>query len=70
MHRAVDEEAGTIGALDLPFMAEFEIDPGMVERPAIAGSDRLINVDGFERPHMRPGYTSQLERPADGLTRR
>jgi hypothetical protein len=43
----------------------------MVERPAIAGSDRLINVDGFERPHMRPGYTSRhLERPADGLTRR
>src|ERR1700757_721335 len=60
LHRAVDEEAGAIRALDLPCRAEIEIDPRMAERTAaaIAGSDRLVDVDGFERTHMRPGSAS------------
>jgi hypothetical protein len=57
LHRAVDEKAGAIGAFDLPIAPEIEKDSGMAERPtvAIAGSNRLVNVDGFERAHMRLG---------------
>jgi hypothetical protein len=33
----------------------------MTERTAtaVAGSDRLVNVDGFEGTHMRPGSASR-----------
>jgi hypothetical protein len=56
LHRAVDKQAGAIRAFDLPIAPEIEKDPRMAERPttAIAGSDSLINVDGFEGPHRRP----------------
>jgi hypothetical protein len=39
----------------------------MAERPAaaIAGSDRLVNVDGFERAHMRLEMEWVLARTAD-----
>ena len=55
MHSAVDKETGAIGAVDLPVAPEIEKDSGMAERPAtaIAGGNRLVNVDGFERAHMR-----------------
>ena len=56
LHRAVDKEPGAIGAFDLPIAPQIEKDPRVAERPtaAIAGSDSLINVDGFEGPHRRP----------------
>jgi hypothetical protein len=44
----------------------------MAHRPtsAIAGSDRLVNVDGFERAHVRPRNTRRTPRtPDDRLTR-
>jgi len=55
LHCAIDEETGTVRAFDLPVVPEIEKDPGVTQRPAaaIAGGDRLINVDGFERPHVR-----------------
>jgi hypothetical protein len=42
----------------------------VAERPtaAIAGSNRLVNVDGFERAHMRLGNGWVLAREADRLT--
>jgi hypothetical protein len=49
-------------------MSEIEEDPGMAERPAaaIAGSHSLVNVDGFERPHMRPEHSGRATKcPAD-----
>ena len=55
MDRAIDEETRTVGTLDFAVMPEIEKDPRMPERPAaaVAGGDRLINVDGFKRPHVR-----------------
>ena len=57
LHRAVDKQTGAIRAFDLPIGTETEEDPGMAERlvAAIAGSDRPVDVDGFERSHIRPG---------------
>ena len=57
MHRAVDKKTGAIGAFDLPITPEIEKHSGMAERPTatIAGSDRFVDVDSFERAHMRPG---------------
>src|SRR5260370_41130192 len=56
LHRAVDKKAGAIGAFDLPIAPEIEKDRRMAERPtaAIAGSDGIINVDGFEGTQWRP----------------
>src|SRR5262249_20103185 len=58
--RTTDEETRAIRTLDLPGRAKIEIALGMTERSAvaIAGGDRLIDVDGFERPHLRPGKCS------------
>ena len=58
MHRAVDKETGAIGAFDLPIAPEIEKHSGVAEHPtaAIAGSNRLVDVDGFERAHMRLGH--------------
>ena len=57
LHSAVDKETGAIRALDLPFRAKIQKYPGMAERSSatIARSDALVDVDGFEWPHMRPG---------------
>ena len=70
MHRAVDKKTGAIRALDLPVVSKVEKDPGMAERPAaaIAGRDRLVNVDGFERAHMRLEMVWVLARTADDFT--
>ena len=42
----------------------------MAERliTAVAGSDRLVNVDGFERAHMRLEMEWVLARTADDFT--
>jgi hypothetical protein len=42
----------------------------MAERPTatIAGSNRLVNVDGFERAHIRQGNDVGVARAADRLT--
>lgn len=57
MHRAVDKETGAIRAFDLTVAPEIEKDSRVAEHStaAIAGSNRLVNVDGFERAHMRLG---------------
>ena len=72
LHRAVDKETGAIRAFDLPIAPEIQKDPRMAERPtaAIASSDSLINVDGFERPHRRPenGGGRWPRRAADHMT--
>src|SRR6185437_390183 len=56
LHRTVDEEPGAVRALDLSLVSEIEEHPGVAERPAaaVAGGDRLVNVDGFKGSHMRP----------------
>ena len=70
LHRAIDKEPGAIGALDLSGRGEIEIHPRMAERPfaAVANGDRPVDVDGFERPHMRSGNSRGRERPAERLT--
>jgi hypothetical protein len=69
LHRAVDKEAGAIGALDLTVAPEIEKDSRVPERPtaAIAGSNRVVNVDGFERAHMRLRNGLGTARAADRL---
>jgi hypothetical protein len=70
LHRAVDKEAGAIRTFDLAVTPEIEKDSGMAERPAaaIAGSNCLVNVDGFERAHMRLEMVWVLACTADDFT--
>jgi hypothetical protein len=70
LHRAVDKETGAIGAFDLAVTPEIEKDSRVAEYPTatIAGSNRLINVDGFERTHMRLEMICVLACAADRLT--
>jgi hypothetical protein len=70
LHRAVDKETGAIGAFDLTVAPEIEKHPGVAERPSvtIAGSNRLVDVDGFERTHMRLEMVYVLARATDDLT--
>jgi hypothetical protein len=70
LHRAVDKETGAIGAFDPTVAPEIEKDSRVAEcsTAAIAGSNRLIDVDGFKRTHMRLEMMWVLACAADRLT--